>query len=105
MFQTRYQPFFSLLLILAICGPMVNAISFSDEDYSYFELVNEEENNEQEAENSTCKNMFLLEPQKEVLGYFLKSTSVTIPFHRSTSVNFTLEVVLPPPKKIILLRC
>ena len=98
MFHNRYQLLFSLLLLLAICGPMVNALNLFNGDTSYVELLNEEESSEQETENTSFKNMFLVESQQELDGYLLRSTLENIPFHRATSVNFSLEVVLPPPK-------
>ena len=98
MFHTRYQFLYSMLLLLAICGPMVNTLNFYDGENSYVELLNEEENNEQETENTSFKNMFLVEPQQELDSYLFKSTLENLPFHRATSVNFNLEVVLPPPK-------
>ena len=100
MFHNRYQLLFSILLLFAICGPMVNSLTFFDGDKSYLELLNEEENNEQETENTSFKNMFLVEPQQELDGFQFKSILNNIPFHRSAAVNCSLEVVLPPPELI-----
>lgn len=100
MFHNRYQLLFSLLLLMAICGPMVNAFNLYNGDNSYVELMNEEENTEHETENTSFKNMFLVEPQQELDGNLLKCTLQNIPFHRAISVNFSLEVVLPPPKDV-----
>lgn len=98
MFHNRYQLLFSFLLLFAICGPIVNALNLFNGDNSYVELLNEEENNEQETENTSFKNFFLVEPQQELDGFQFKSTLKNIPFRRATSVNFCLEVVLPPPE-------
>ncbi len=97
MLKYFYHSFVALLLVLAVLGPTVLSFYSTDGDTYVMELSGEE-SNEQEAEKTLDKKELFFEWWKEDANLCgCNAPTINTPY-QLIAVNFTLEIVLPPPK-------
>ena len=101
MFKSITFSLLSLMLVVSILAPSIEAICKSDYDNILVIDSNEEENNKNESEKKfDLKELFFTNTIENKSLYLAENISRIQTFSPSYS-NFSAEILLPPPQNLI----